>query len=431
MGMNSDCHERLKKFERNKEATLFSSLMKEEKRFIKEWALEFSTTLQELRQLVDITIDLRMWRTSSTEEQWKNYLETNPIKNVRNTKKNFLNVLKSHWENQKIAEAKDYTKHSHALPPHLKDRNIVIERIDSGDKIYGDCPVASDKTICCNLKTIDLAQRCTYGCNYCIIQTFYHDNKILIEDNIAEKIRNISIDPTKNYHFGTGQSADSLMLGNHGNILDEVVDFASKHSNIILELKTKSNNIDHLLKMEVPSNVLCSWTLNTGTIINHEEHLTAKLEERIDAAKKLTQKGILVGFHLHPIIPYKNWEKEYEELSKRIMTEFIPKQIAFVSFGTLTFIKPVIKEIRKLGPPSKVLQMPLVDANGRYSYPEEIKKEIFSHIYQCFKPWHNQVYFYFCMEPRTFWESTFSFCYDNNEQFEADWFNNVKEKSRN
>ena len=40
------------------------------------------------------------------------------------------------------------------------------------NKVFGQCPVASEKTVCCNLMTIDAIQGCSLGCSYCSIQTF-------------------------------------------------------------------------------------------------------------------------------------------------------------------------------------------------------------------------------------------------------------------
>ena len=87
------------------------------------------------------------------------------------------------------------------------------------------------------------------------------------------------------------------------------------------------------------------------------------------------------------------------------MNKFLPSEVGMISLGTLTFIKPAIKNLRKLGVPSKVLQIPMVEASGKLSYPFEIKEKIFSGIYNAFSPWHDNVFFYFCMEKRELWKS--------------------------
>lgn len=62
--------------------------------------------------------------------------------------------------------------------------------------------------------------------------------------------------------------------------------------------------------------------------------------------------------------------------------------------------------------------MPLSDANGKQSYPLEVKKEMFKHAYESFKPWHKEVYFYLCMEDVSLWKEVFGYEYISNNQME-------------
>ena len=55
-------------------------------------------------------------------------------------------------------------------------------------------------------------------------------------------------------------------------------------------------------------------------------------------------------------------------------------------------------------------------------------KKIFSFVWNAFQPWHDEVFFYFCMEDRQVWESVFGRCYETNDDFEKDLFNNVSNK---
>jgi len=93
--------------------------------------------------------------------------------------------------------------------------------------------------------------------------------------------------------------------------------------------------------------------------------------------------------------------------------------VALVSFGTLTFIKPVIKQLREREFRSKITQMPMSDASGKSSYPHETKVEMFKHAYESFKPWHNKVFFYLCMEEHEMWSETFGYQYSTNNDFES------------
>jgi spore photoproduct lyase len=210
------------------------------------------------------------------------------------------------------------------------------------------------------------------------------------------------------------------MWGNKNGVLDDLIDFAIKHPNVMLEFKTKSDNIAYLLERTLPPNLLFTWSLNPQTIIDNEEHLTASLDRRLHAAKRLADKGCLVGFHFHPMIHFKGWEDEYTTIFERLLNDFNPQSVALISLGTLTFIKPVMKQIRQREFKSKILQIPLVEANGKLSYPLETKKKLFSFAYQALKPWHGKVFFYLCMEDHSLWDDVFGYEYPTNESFEMD-----------
>ena len=172
-----------------------------------------------------------------------------------------------------------------------------------------------------------------------------------------------------------------------------------------------------------------SWSLNTATIIENEEHFTASLDERLAAARSVADRGIKIAFHFHPMVYYREWREDYGDLALQVTARFAPEEVAFVSFGSVTFIKPIVKAIRERGRPTKMLQMELVPGpKGKLSYPDTIKREQFRHIYTSFASWHGQVYMYLCMEKAELWESTFGFVYESNDEFETDFGEKVLEK---
>lgn len=408
------------KFKEHISKTNFDNLKEENKKFIEKIYDEYKFSYQELKQLIDFAIDFNMWNEKELYEVFeKEY----------NSKKEAFNHIRTIWNGLK-EKANSYDNFDEKA--YEKPRRFSFTEIKK-DKIgLGSCPVASENTRCCNLLTLDAVQSCGFDCSYCSIQSFYNQDKIGFDVNFKENLKNLELDPNYTYHIGTGQSSDSLMWGNKDGILEALFDFARKWPNIILEFKTKSNNIKYFLENEVPANIICTWSLNTQTIIDNEEHLTASLNQRIEAAQKLAQKGVIVGFHFHPIVHYENYLEEYKEIFDRLIDEFNPENVALVSFGTLTFIKPVINKIKSRDFKSKILQMPFEEINKKQSYPYEIKKEMFKFAYESFKPWHNKVYFYLCMEDQRLWKECFGYEYSSNNQMEdmmkMSYFNKINQK---
>jgi len=396
------------------EQPLFQLLETEAKKFLTERAVELRLSVQDCRQACEIALDFQMWGKGTIEDVWPEEKSQRAPTKVR--KQRIMTLLRSNWEAYKKNDNK-YPTDCNTAKISAASKPRAIEKSSLG---LGRCPVASPRTLCCNLQTLDAVDNCGYGCSYCSIQSFFDGKQISFDKGFADKLKNLELDAEKIYHIGTGQSSDSLMWGNSHGVLDAVIDFAWANPNVILELKTKSANVSHLLRANAPKNIICTWSLNTPTLIHYEEHGTASLDKRLDAARKVADAGYLVGFHFHPIVHYDQWQQDYALVVERLSTLFKPQEVALVSMGTLTYIKSVIREIRKRAIPTQILKMPMVDTNGKQSYPDEIKLSLFSHVYNSFpESWKTEVFFYLCMENHSLWKPVFGYEYASNSEFET------------
>lgn len=402
------------KLHRASREPVFQSLDRIDREFIADRARDLRLSYQDIRKLANVASDLRSWDEGPL---WTLWPQERPTGNPAALRKSVLAEVFGEWERLRSLP-KSYEGFGGERGDVPRHRIAGIETVSSDDTILGRCPVASEKTRCCNLMTVDAVKNCGFGCSYCTIQTFYGGDTVVLDEDFGDKLRALPIDPTRRYHIGTGQSSDSLMWGNRNGILDDLLEFAREHPNVALELKTKSHNVHHLLDVDIPANVICTWSLNTPTIIDNEEHGTASLQERLGAARKIAERRGLVGFHFHPMIVYDGWEADYTRVIETVVDTFSPDEVALVSLGAMTLIKPVVRNIRKRGLKTKVLQMPLENAQGKLSYPLETKQRLFEIAYRAFEPWHNRVYFYLCMEDDTLWKPVFGWQYPTNEDFE-------------
>ncbi len=143
-----------------------------------------------------------------------------------------------------------------------------------------------------------------------------------------------------------------------------------------------------------------------------KERMTQKLGPAFEIGSIIASApagGTVAGFKIASKV-----KKVYDTL----IDTFDSSEVVLISLGTLTFIKPVIQKLRGRDYKSKILQMPFENANGKASYPLEIKREMFKHAYDSFKAWHKDVYFYLCMEDHSLWKEVFGYEYASNNQME-------------
>jgi spore photoproduct lyase len=405
---------------------LFHKLPAEQQQWLLSMAGTHAFSFQQLKMLTEYSADLICWKAGSMAQFY--HPETvGQAKGKQATGKVFQQFREG-YEKLKKGQKRYAGENRFSADERKFPEEQMVEVALQGN-IMGQCPVASEKTRCCNLNTLDAVQQCGFDCSYCSIQSFYHGNQVRFIRDLVSHLETLELDEEKKYHIGTGQSSDSLMWGNRFGLLDSLCRFASDHPNVVLEMKSKSGRIDYFLENRPPANMVFTWSLNSPTVIHHEEKGTATLDKRLESARKLADQGIPVGFHLHPMVWYEGWKEDYLALVSRLADSFRPEEVVMVSLGTLTFIKPVLKRIRERMPDSSILQMPMDDCAGKLSYPLEIKRELFSSIYQAFpNSWKDDVFFYMCMEHIDLWQPVFGRSYDSNEQFEADMLETYHEK---
>jgi spore photoproduct lyase len=400
------------KWQKIYQQTPWAALPTQEKQFLQEQGDQERFTFQELRELVDIAVDLGMWQEGTLSAVWPPLTAGPPELQGKKKRQWMMEKIRGHW----LALKKGPQNYDHFVSPVPTDHPQLCA-VEEEHNLLGPCPADSPQTRCCQLLTLDAVRNCVYGCSYCSLQPFFNQQKVWVEKDLRAKLKKISLPPHQLVHIGTGQSSDSLALGNHEGILEALLEWAQHNPQMVLEFKTKSDQVEYLLQNPVPPNVIVTWTLNTPTIIQHEEHGTASLERRLVAARKVADKKILVGFHFHPMIHYRDWADDYQNICTRLLKDFRPPEVITVSLGTATYTRKVMQAIRSRGLPSKILQMPLIEIAGKYSYPSEIKRELFSYAYQALKPWWGKVFFYLCMEEINLWKEIFGHDYKNNEQF--------------
>jgi spore photoproduct lyase len=146
------------------------------------------------------------------------------------------------------------------------------------------------------------------------------------------------------------------------------------------------------------------------------------LEQRLEAARRLADRGVKVAFHFHPMVYYEGWQHDYPAIAARLLSRFATAEVLFISFGSVTLIKPVMQKIRTLGYETKILQTELVaDPHGKLTYADDVKIKLFKTMYESFSSWRDKVFMYLCMEKAAIWKSAFGYVYGSNDEFEKDF----------
>ncbi len=278
-------------------------------------------------------------------------------------------------------------------------------------KFFKPCPSVTDY-VCCNYQIFHLAVGCNFDCSYCILQA-YLNNPILtfytnIEDALSELSSILKENPKSYYRIGTGELTDSLSTDHLTGFSEILVPFFQNISNATLEFKTKSDNIDNLLKMAPKEKVIVGWSYNSEKISQEEEHKTASLEKRLIAAKKVLDAGYKVTFHLDPIVHYEGWEKDYKESLDRLFDAIPPEKITWISMGSLRYLPKLKNVMTERFPKSKLAYGEFVrGVDDKMRYFKDIRTEMFQAIQSHIRSYSKDLALFLCMESQEVWQKTF------------------------
>ena len=209
------------------------------------------------------------------------------------------------------------------------------------EKFFKRCPGARPGLICCNYFVLNLGQHCEMDCSYCYLQNFINFPYIVIYTNIEQAFTELDNLATQmNHHklrIGTGEITDSLSLDDLTHYSAKLVTYFKKHPQWTIEFKTKSDNVKNFVNQEHIGNAIVSWSINPQYIIEKEEHGTASLKDRLNAARLCRDNNFPLAFHLDPVVYHKNWKHNYTDLIEQITSLFQPNEVSHLSLGALRF----------------------------------------------------------------------------------------------
>lgn len=221
---------------------------------------------------------------------------------------------------------------------------------------------------------------CIYDCKYCFLQGMYSSANYVLFVNFEDFIEAISSkileEPEEKSYFFSGYDCDSLALESMTHFVEKFLPLFSKYPQAFLELRTKSTNIQSLLKSDPLPNYIVAFSLTPKEISQALENKTPSLEKRLEALHKLQEKGWLIGLRFDPLIYCDHFEEQYKQLFSEVFRKIKVKGLHSVTMGLLRFPRQVYKNIISLYPDEKLFAHSLEEKDSLVSYKENVEKKL-------------------------------------------------------
>ena len=166
---------------------------------------------------------------------------------------------------------------------------------------------------------LPLVTGCMGQCEYCYLNTQLGDkpyvrayvnvNEILdqAEKYIKERKEEITM-------FEGAATSDPLPVEPYTKGLSQAIDFFAHQDNGRFRFVTKYINVKDFLDFEHGGHTSVRFSLNTDHVIRTYEHHTPSAQKRIEASRKVIEKGYQTGFIIAPVFLEDDWKKEYGAL---------------------------------------------------------------------------------------------------------------------
>lgn len=256
----------------------------------------------------------------------------------------------------------------------------------------------------CGYNLINLGFGCRFECEYCFLQQYQNLHAVLLPANVEEFLQKIDTasfnqGPFDRPRIGSGEFTDSLVFDHITQYSSQIVPFFKARPHLQFEFKTKSTNIEGLLKEGGAENIVVAWSVNAAPVIERAEHFTPSLQERLAASERVVQAGYRTAFHFDPVIIYDGWQEDYAQTARALAQAVPADKVAWISVGTLRFSRELKKMMENRFPEGKLLDGEfLLDFDGKMRYGDSQRLEVYRYLVPLLKELFPKTVVYLCME---------------------------------
>ncbi len=273
------------------------------------------------------------------------------------------------------------------------------------------CPGTRHYT-CCNYMILHIGTFCVMDCAYCILQSYFHPP--LLQYYVNQEDMMAALDEAfsgqKIRRIGTGEFTDSLIWESLDPVSEKLIRKFAGQDQAVLELKTKTTRIDHLLPLAHNRKTIMAWSLNTERVVADQERKTASIDARLYAASRCQAHGYPLAFHFDPLLIYPGCETEYIAILDRLFDTIDPANIVWLSLGSFRFmpdLKPVIED---RFPDSRMVYGEFIKGiDGKMRYFKPLRLPLYQVLAGHIKRRAPNLTAYFCMEDDEAWQQAFGF----------------------
>ena len=230
------------------------------------------------------------------------------------------------------------SRRRHGKDDFSDDAVLAFTTYDSGRRgfyFHWRDEAAAHGGACQPAMELNIVEGCVFRCAYCGFGRRVHFT-LDVERLIGELEAVFAKHPEQRlYKFSN--MTDLPAFEPEIDIIPPMVRRFAQETDRYLMLFTKSDNVAFLRELDHRGHTIISWSLTADSPSRLLDKRTATMDERIAAMAEMQKAGYIVRARLSPIIPVRNWEKEYRDLLERMFAHAQPDLVTLELLGWMKF----------------------------------------------------------------------------------------------
>lgn len=187
---------------------------------------------------------------------------------------------------------------------------------------------------------------CFFNCKYCYLQWIFKNRFpvfFLNYENMQNEIMNKINQERKKWFewqitFYASNYADLLATEDISHFHEKFIPFCETlPENVLIETRTKSNNISSLLNYKPTDKLEIAFSLSPRQIAQQYELWTATLDKKLEAINKLLDNWFRIGLRFLPLLPVDNFQEIYSTFLEEITNSIPIEKVSSIAIAPLIF----------------------------------------------------------------------------------------------
>ncbi len=225
---------------------------------------------------------------------------------------------------------------------------------------------------------------CLYDCRYCFLQGMYRSAHMVVFVNyedfgarIAEVAGENAVGGEASWFF-SGYDCDSLAFDGVTGFTDHFLPVLEQTESAHLELRTKSVNVQPLLRSTPNSRCVVAYSLSPARTADQLEHGAPSLARRLGALRALQDAGWPIGLRFDPLIYSEDFRELYQAFFEEVFEAIDPSRVHSVSLGTFRLPPTFFRNVSRQYPDEPLFAGPLeTQDSGMVSYRQDLADDLF------------------------------------------------------